>query len=201
MGASNIQAIFRQPSSLSFEFMQLRIAEKVKGLPARDAALLGLDDSGAGTLNQSKTGVTGNGRIWHILHGIYIKKLTEKSAADCLTAKFVYEFSEQLKTCPQSNSKQSNSKETVMGLYDFLQTYQFAASTITLVGPKILQHSSDIAKTFWEYDAAFMTLMQGLPRLVCRKGWAARDRTLEATKEWLAAASAAPTVEKDVDWD
>ncbi|KAK1635793.1 cytochrome P450 [Colletotrichum phormii] len=196
MGASNIQAIFRQSSSLSFEFMQLRIAHKVKGLPASDAALLGMDDSGAGTLNQSETGVAGKGRIWHILHGIYLKNLTEKSAVDFLTAKFVFEFSEQLKTCPEGASAPA-----VVGLYDFLQTYQFAASTITLVGPRILQKGSLEAKTFWDYDAAFMTLMQGLPKLVCRKGWAARDRTLEATKDWLAAATAGCPRDSDADWE
>ncbi|KAK1980437.1 cytochrome P450 [Colletotrichum cereale] len=196
MGAANIQAIFRQSSSLSFEFMQLRIANKVKGLPKSDTALLAKDDSGAGTFNQSETGVAGEARIWHTLHGIYLKNLTEKTAVDYLTTKFVYEFSNQLRACPQINSE-----GTVVGLYDFLQTYQFAASTITLVGPRILKHSSLVAKTFWEYDAAFMTLMQGMPRFVCRDGWAARDRTLEATKDWLAAATAAGPADKDLDWD
>lgn len=196
MGASNIQSIFRQSSSLSFEFMQLRIAHKVKGLPASDVDLLAMDDSGAGTLNQSETGVNGKARIWHSLHGIYLKNLAEKSAVDGLTAKFVYEFSEQLRNCPQNDTN-----TTAVGIYDFLQTYQFAASTITLVGPRILEHNSLEAKTFWDYDAAFMTLMQGLPRFMCRKGWAARDRTLQATKEWLAAATAACPTDKDLNWD
>ncbi|GJC87677.1 cholesterol 7-alpha-monooxygenase [Colletotrichum liriopes] len=46
-----------------------------------------------------------------------------------------------------------------------------------------------------------MTLMQGMPRFMCRDGWAARDRTLEATKDWLAAATAADPADKDLDWD
>lgn len=197
MGADNIQSIFRQSKHLSFEFMQLRIAHKVKGLPAADAAKLGMDDSGTGTVSLSET-TTGDARIWHKLHSIYLKNLTEKTAVDYLTGKFVFEFSEQLKAVPWESA--------TMGLYDFLQKYQFNASTITLVGPRILRHDPQFARTFWEYDAAFMTLLQGLPKFMCPKGWAARDRTLEATKEWLAAATAAaehtaPSGGADVDWD
>ncbi|KAK8040055.1 hypothetical protein PG993_008466 [Apiospora rasikravindrae] len=203
-GAENVQAIFRNSRSLSFEFMQLRIAEKVKGLPQSDKAKLGLDDSGSGSvpLNEQR----GDERIWHNLHSIYLKNLTERSAVDFLTHKFVAEFAKQLDALPWTQS--------TTGLYAFLQRYQFNASTITLVGPRILDYgkgSDDKAEnqlqfsgTFWEYDAAFMTLMQGMPRFMCRKGWAARDRTLEATRMWLREATEAASKEgKDADpeWD
>ncbi|KAK8093496.1 cytochrome P450 [Apiospora hydei] len=205
-GAENVQAIFRNSRSLSFEFMQLRIAEKVKGLPQSDKLKLGLDDSGSGSvpLNDQR----GDERIWHNLHSIYLKNLTERSAVDFLTHKFAAEFAKQLDSLPWAQS--------TTGLYAFLQRYQFNASTITLVGPRILNYGKDaenkaenqlqFSGTFWEYDAAFMTLMQGMPRFMCRKGWAARDRTLEATKVWLreateASEAATAASDKDPEWD
>ncbi|KAK7920062.1 hypothetical protein PG985_008084 [Apiospora marii] len=204
-GAENIQAIFRNSRSLSFEHMQLRIAEKVKGLPPSDTAKLGLDDSGSGSvpLNDQR----GDERIWHNLHGIYLKNLTERSAVDFLTRKFVQEFAKQLDSLSWT--------QNTTGLYSFLQEYQFNASTITLAGPRILNYGKDsmnkqqkqvkFSDTFWEYDAAFMTLMQGMPRFLCRKGWAARDRTLEATKMWLReateAAETAQNKDADPEWD
>ncbi|PGH00652.1 hypothetical protein AJ80_09142 [Polytolypa hystricis UAMH7299] len=196
MGADNIQSVFRYSRQLSFEFMQLRIAEKVKGLPAHDAQQLGADDSGTGSAPLSN--ITENGRIWHKLHAIYLKNLTEKKAVDFLTDKFVSEFSKQLQSVPWQYE--------TMGLLGFLQKYQFNASTTTLVGPRILDFSPQFVNNFWDYDAAFMTLMQGMPRFMRRGGWAARDRCLEATKEWLAAATENSgrsniTPDDDPDWD
>ncbi|KAK8086049.1 Cholesterol 7-alpha-monooxygenase [Apiospora phragmitis] len=191
--------------------MQLRIAEKVKGLPQGDKVKLGLDDSGSGSvpLNDQR----GDERIWHNLHSIYLKNLTERGAVDFLTHKFAEEFAKQLDSLPWM--------QTTTGLYAFLQQYQFNASTITLVGPRILNYGKDSANkaenqlrfsgTFWEYDTAFMTLMQGMPRFMCRQGWAARDRTLEATKMWLREATEAADIaasstnkedkDADPDWD
>lgn len=193
MGADNIQSIFRHSKKLSFECMQLRIAEKVKGLPASDARRLGLDDSGTGSVPLSN--IPDNGRIWRKLHAIYLKNLTEKRAVDFLTKKFVFEFSKQLQSVPWQSE--------TMGLYGFLQKYQFKASTTTLVGPRILEFSPQFCDSFWDYDAAFMTLMQGMPKFMHRGGWAARDRCLEATKEWLASATEKSKIpcDDDLDWD
>lgn len=209
IGADNIQAIFRHSRNLSFEFMQLRIAHKVKGLPLADAAKLGLDDSGTGAVPLS--GLAGDARIWHKLHSIYLSNLTERSSVDFLTSKFVEQFAKQLESVPWALDSDSGTTST--GIYAFLQKYQFNASTTTLVGPRILKleqeshdahHQMKFAGTFWEYDAAFMTLLQGMPRFMCRKGWAARDRTLEATRAWLrdaTLAAASATGNTDADWD
>ena len=193
LGSDNIQTVFRHSNQLSFEFMQIRVAEKVKGLPASDAQRLGLDQSSSGSVPLTNT--TENGRIWHKLHAIYLKNLTERKAVDFLTNKFVLEFSKQLQSVPWSSE--------TMGIYEFLRKYQFNASTTALVGPRILEFSPKFAGNFWDYDAAFMTLMQGMPKFMCRQGWAARDRCLEATKEWLASASKRANIASDDDpeWD
>ncbi|KAI1144972.1 cytochrome P450 [Nemania diffusa] len=208
MGADNIQAIFKNSRHLSFEFMQLRIAQMVKGLPLTDAEKLGLDDSGTGSVPLSD--LPQEARIWHKLHGIYLSNLTERSAVDFLTNKFVEEFSKQLESVPWACGNDLTSTST--GIYAFLQQFQFNASTVTLVGPRILRLGKQVsdrhrqipfASTFWEYDAAFMTLLQGMPRFMCRKGWAARDHTLEVTKAWLREATEAATSmpDTDADWD
>ncbi|KAI9743465.1 MAG: hypothetical protein M1818_002777 [Claussenomyces sp. TS43310] len=196
MGADNIQAIFRNSKHLSFEFMQLRIAQKVKGLPAKDALKLGVDDSGTGST--PLVDIPSDARIWHKLHGIYLSNLTEMTTVNFLTNKFVAEFSDQLDLVPSGRT-------LTLPIYDFLQFFQFTASTNTLVGPRILESNPNFIRAFWDYDAAFMTLLQGAPRFWARKGWDARDQCLRATKEWLASATsnldADLTAKEDPDWE
>ena len=195
MGADNIQAIFRNSKHLSFEFMQIRIAQKVKGLPAEDASKLSVDVSGTGSKALVET--PADARIWHNLHSIYLSNLTEPNAVNFLTSKFISEFSKQLDHIPFGESR-------TLPIYAFLQQNMFTASTTTLAGPQILKHSTFV-RAFWDYDAAFMTLMQGTPRFIYRKGWEARDQCLEATKKWLASARANvnwETVSRDnPDWE
>jgi len=175
-GADNIQTVFRNSKDLSFEFMQLRVAEKVKGLPAQDAATLGADDSGTGAIPLSS--MPEDARIWRRLHNIYSENLTHGKAVNFLTGKFISEFSGRLDQMPSN-------QWTTTPIYAFLQDEMFTASTITLAGPQILKSNPDFAKYFWDYDAAFMTLLQGAPRFLCRRKWEARDKCLEATKQWL----------------
>ncbi|KAK6827835.1 hypothetical protein PG987_011176 [Apiospora arundinis] len=175
-GPENVQTLFRNSKDLTFEFMQLRVAQLVKGLPASDANMLRADDSG--TLAVPMSPVPADRRIWRQLHAIYGENLAHGSAVNSLTERFINEFRLQL-------GKESAGQWKTTQIYALLQDKMFTASTLTLVGPRILDSNVGFAKTFWKYDAGFMRLLLGTPRFACREAWDARDQCLEATKRWL----------------
>lgn len=175
-GAHNVQTIFRNSKDLTFEEFALRVAQKVKRLPVDDAALLAADKSGSAT--RPLTDVTSTPRIWRKFHEIYEKNLTGSKAVSSLTDRFVDEFARQIKTSSKSSWKD-------VKINDMLQDIMLAASTITLAGPALFELDPHFTKHFWEYDEAFMSLLYGLPRFLCRKGWDARDHCLESVKSYL----------------
>lgn len=184
-GADNVQTLFRKSRDLTFEFMQLRVAQTVKKLPSQDAAKLGADTSGtfAAPLNP----VPEQQRIWRQLHNIYAENLAHGDAVNGLTKMFIREYSLELDEFQADEGKATQ-------IYAFLQDKMFKASTVTLAGPRYLESSPDLARDFWQYDAGFMKLLLGTPRFACRQAWDARDRCLEATKRWLGDAWA------NIDW-
>jgi hypothetical protein len=175
-GARNVQAIFRNSKDLTFEEFALRVAQKVKRLPARDAAILVADKSGSST--RPMTDTPNSLRIWRKFHEIYENNLTGIGAVSLLTDRFVNEFVCQIDALPNGGWK--NTK-----INDLLQDAMLTASTRTLAGPALFEIDPDFAKYFWYYDEAFMPLLYGLPRIFCRKGWDARDRALESVKAYL----------------
>jgi hypothetical protein len=70
----------------------------------------------------------------------------------------------------------------------FLRAQMVMATTMALAGPHFIEECPTFARDLWEYDEAFLTLLLGTPRFLCRGGWDARDRLLAATKRWLARA-------------
>ncbi|KAI1842734.1 hypothetical protein JX265_005061 [Neoarthrinium moseri] len=176
-GADNIQTLFRNSKDLTFEFMQIRVAQTVKGLPEQDATRLSIDNSG--TLATPLSPVPEKERIWRQLHNIYAENLAHGRAVDCLTSMFVSEFSRMIDEEPRGKWKRTQ-------VYKLLQDKMFRASTMVLAGPGILESNPGFAKKFWQYDAGFMKLLLGNPRFACRQAWDARDHCLEATKRWLA---------------
>ena len=175
-GAHNVQAVFRNSKDLTFEEFALRVAQKVKRLPARDAAILGADKSGSAA--RPLTDGPNNIRIWRTFHDIYEKNLTGIRAVSLLTNRFVNEFVIQIDTLSVDSVRN-------VKVNDLLQDSMLKASTRTLAGPALFEIAPDFAKHFWDYDEAFMPLLYGLPRYLCRKGWDARDRALEAVKDYL----------------
>ncbi|KAH8896784.1 cytochrome P450 [Thozetella sp. PMI_491] len=195
-GVDNIQTLFRKSRDLTFEFMQLRVAQAVKGLPAQDAAKMGVDNSGTHAV--PLTPVAEEDRIWKRLHHIYLENLSQGRAVDGLTRRFLSEFSQEVEQLPEGEC-------VTTPIYALLQDKMFRASTHTLTGSRILTSNPDFAKHFWEYDAGFMKLLMGTPRFMCRQAWNARDQCLAATKRWLADAWAATDWSamalKDLDWE
>ena len=174
-----MQRIFRSSKDLTFEAFALRVMRNAKRLPRKDAAVVGLDKSGSSTKPLSEC--SDDTRIWRQFHEIFEKNLISNTAVHSMTKRFVEEFQHQI-------NRTMTMDWTTAKINDLLQDIMLRASTQTLAGPGVFEIDPDFGKHFWEYDESFMSLLYGLPRVFCRTGWDARDRSLETVKQYLAKA-------------
>ena len=167
--------------------MALRVIEKGILCPSSDIAKLAKDQSGSGLSALVPT--PDEQRIWRQFHLMYEKHLLSKDAVDKLTLGFLGHFS----TCLDEIC--SSEKWVEVKVHDMLCDSMFKASTTTLVGSKLLGNNPEFVHDFWQWDADFMHLLYGVPRLFLRKGWAARKRCLAAVKSFLEEAEKSSGVE------
>jgi hypothetical protein len=152
------------------------VAQKVKRLPADDAASVGLDKSGSAT--KPLTDCTEESRIWRKFHHIYEKNLIDNKMVHSLSDRFINEFQTQI-------AQVATDEWTTIGIDSLLRHIMFQASTRTLAGQRVFEIDPHFEEHFWKYDNSFMSLLYGFPRFLCREGWDARDRTLETVKQYL----------------
>ncbi|KAF7557880.1 hypothetical protein G7Z17_g254 [Cylindrodendrum hubeiense] len=195
-GTRNVQQIFRCSKELTFEEFALRVAQKVKRLPAKDAALVAKDLSGSS--RQPLTETRDEDRIWRKFHEIYESHLIGSNAVSALTELFINTMIDQLNTI-------STDTPLECGVDEFMKHHMFRASTIALAGQGVFDADPKFAEVFWEYDEDFMTLLYGLPKFLCRRGWDARDKCLETVKTYLGRAweqlDWGACQETDPDWE
>ena len=86
-GTRNVQQVFRCSKELTFEEFALRVAQKVKRLPKKDAALVAKDISGSSRLPLTET--REEDRIWRKFHEIYESHLIGANAVSALTELFI----------------------------------------------------------------------------------------------------------------
>ncbi|MBE3048409.1 hypothetical protein IMZ48_39075 [Candidatus Bathyarchaeota archaeon] len=172
-GGKSVQHVFRSSRDLTFEEFALRVAHKVKGLPAHDTALVARDLSGSSRVPLTTT--TEEERIWRKFHELYESHLIGGGAVSSLTDLFVDNLMEQFRSVGEAEC----------GVDELMKDKMFRASTVALAGPGVFDADPDFAETFWTYDADFMSLLYGLPRFLCRGGWQARDRCLETVRRYL----------------
>ena len=181
-----MQHLFKCSRQLTFEEFALRVAQNVKRLPASDAALVGKDVSGSAVV--SLTATTPDARIWRKFHELYEVHLIGTNAVSSLTNLFIEQLLKQFQVVQAG--------ETItVGVDEFMKRHMFRASTIALAGPKLFETAPELEKDFWDYDQSFMSLLYGLPRFMCRRGYDARDKCLESVKRWLRQGW------QDQDWD
>lgn len=175
-GTRNVQQVFRYSKELTFEEFALRVAQKVKRLPAKDAALVAKDVSGSSRLPLTET--REEDRIWRKFHELYESHLLGSNAVSSLTDLFINTMIDQLNTISTESSLEC-------GVDAFMKHHMFRASTIALAGQGVFDADPEFAETFWEYDEDFMPLLYGLPKFIYQKGWDARDRCLNTVKSYL----------------
>ncbi|KAF5631729.1 cytochrome p450 3a7 [Fusarium sp. NRRL 52700] len=175
-GTRNVQQVFRCSKELTFEEFALRVAQKVKRLPAKDAALVAKDISGSSRLPLTET--REEDRIWRKFHEIYEFHLIGASAVSALTELFIDTMIDELSTVGTQGPIE-------IGIDEFMKHHMFRASTIALAGRKVFDIDPNFADVFWDYDEDFMSLLYGIPKFLCRKGSNARDNCLETVKGYL----------------
>ncbi|KAF5983168.1 cytochrome P450 monooxygenase [Fusarium bulbicola] len=175
-GTRNVQQVFRCSKELTFEEFALRVAQKVKRLPAKDAALVAKDTSGSSRLPLTET--REENRIWRKFHEIYESHLIGANAVSALTELFIDTMIDEL-------SAVTTQGPIEIGIDEFMKHHMFRASTIALAGRKVFDIDPNFADVFWDYDEDFMALLYGIPKFLCRKGSNARDKCLETVKSYL----------------
>ncbi|RKK81088.1 hypothetical protein BFJ69_g4000 [Fusarium oxysporum] len=175
-GTRNVQQVFRCSKELTFEEFALRVAQKVKRLPAKDAALVAKDISGSSRLPLTET--REEDRIWRKFHEIYESHLIGANAVSALTELFIDTMIDELGTAATQGPIE-------IGIDEFMKHHMFRASTIALAGRKVFDIDPNFADVFWDYDEDFMSLLYGIPKFLCRKGSNARDKCLETVKGYL----------------
>ncbi|KAF5710523.1 cytochrome P450 monooxygenase 3A7 [Fusarium mundagurra] len=175
-GTRNVQQVFRCSKELTFEEFALRVAQKVKRLPATDAALVAKDISGSSRLPLTET--REEDRIWRKFHEIYESHLIGSNAVSALTELFIDTMIDELCTVGTQGPIE-------IGIDEFMKHHMFRASTIALAGRKVFDIDPNFADEFWAYDEDFMSLLYGIPKFLCRKGSNARDKCLETVKGYL----------------
>ncbi|KAG4267187.1 hypothetical protein FPRO04_04799 [Fusarium proliferatum] len=175
-GTRNVQQVFRCSKELTFEEFALRVAQKVKRLPAKDAALVAKDISGSSRLPLTET--REEDRIWRKFHEIYESHLIGANAVSALTELFIDTMIDELSTVGTRGPIE-------IGIDEFMKHHMFRASTIALAGRKVFDIDPNFAGVFWNYDEDFMSLLYGIPKFLCRKGSNARDKCLETVKGYL----------------
>ncbi|KAK3315645.1 cytochrome P450 [Apodospora peruviana] len=177
-GSRNIQHVFRCSRDLTFEEFALRVAHKVKRLPAEDVALVAKDLSGSSRVPLTDVPSEDPSRIWRKFHEIYENHLIGGKAVSFLTDLFVGSLVKEIDSVPDNEWMQC-------GVDEFMKDKMFRASTIALAGPGVFDIDPDFTKNFWDYDHDFMSMLYGLPKFLCRKGCDARDSCLETTRRYL----------------
>ena len=175
-GSRNVQQVFRCSRELTFEEFALRVAQKVKRLPKKDADLVGKDISGSARLPLCET--RDEDRIWRKFHEIYESHLLGSGAVSALTDLFINTMIDEFDTIGTGGSFEC-------GVDEFMKHHMFRASTIALAGRGVFDVDPKFSEVFWDYDNEFMSLLYGLPKILCRKGWNARDKCLETVRSYL----------------
>ncbi|KAF5558266.1 cytochrome p450 3a7 [Fusarium napiforme] len=175
-GTRNVQQVFRCSKELTFEEFALRVAQKVKRLPPKDAALVAKDISGSSRLPLTET--REEDRIWRKFHEIYESHLIGANAVSALTELFIDTMIDELSTVGTQGPIE-------IGIDELMKHHMFRASTIALAGRKVFDIDPNFADVFWDYDEDFMSLLYGIPKFLCRKGSNARDKCLETVRGYL----------------
>ncbi|KAI9763251.1 MAG: hypothetical protein M1840_000826 [Geoglossum simile] len=179
-GSSNVQKFFRSSKSLIFENFVANVTEMILGMPAADAQILREDSSGRGAVPLGA--VSERGRIWHKIVEISHSNLHDRKSLSLLATRWISKFLQEV----DALHTPSGEEWVEAPIYGFIRGPMLRASVSTILGPRWLEECPTFERDLWAFDGAFLKLLIGAPRFLCRKGWDARKNLLSATKRWLA---------------
>jgi hypothetical protein len=187
-GTRNVQKFFRSSRSFNFENLVILVTEKILGMPAADAKKLAEDDSGRGATPLGEVGE--RGRIWQKLADISHANFNTKESISRLSGRWISEFLRNI----EALSPHSGKEWMEVPIFGFLKKPMLYASASTVMGPRFLEECPTFEEDLWAFDEAFLTLLVGAPRFMCRQGWDGRNRLLTSIRRWLERAW------KEFDW-
>jgi cytochrome P450 len=115
----------------------------------------------------------------HLHEMINNEKLLRSDAVNELTTEFTRVMWDDVsKELPGKGQSQE------VGLYAFLRSLVFKASTVALMGEKMIEVYPELEKEFFEFDNIMLALFFGLPRFVIPESFRIRDRTIAGVLRW-----------------
>ena len=179
-GSSNVQKFFRSSKSLIFENYVANVTEMILGMPTTDANILREDRTGRGIVPLGA--VSERGRIWHNIVETTHSNLHDRASLSWLADRWISEFLKEVETLHPPSSRAWKG----VPIYEFIKGPMLRASVRVIMGPRWLEECPTFEGDIWAFDSAFLKLLIGAPRFICRQGWDARHNLLTATKRWLA---------------
>ena len=198
-GSDNIVTLFRSSRSMSTKPGMLIALKNIFGTSARTIPFYAADDSGMNTRPYPGSKCKPEHRI------IYFQ---QKAAHKHLSGPGLLKMADRyMNTLARQFSQVDLDHEWVEmpDLYHFLQMQIARASIEAMCGEYILRLNPTLVEDFWAFDQSVGTLLKGLPRWMCPREYAARDKLLASVKKWHAFAhqhsDCTKTDAEDPDWD
>lgn len=106
-----------------------------------------------------------------------VEYLMKPERTNELTGDFMQELQRQTSTAFEDGPEE-------IGLYKWLRTTMFRASTIALMGTKVFEVAPNLETLFFQFDQDMLSMFFGLPKLLIRKEYSNRDKTIDALTDW-----------------
>lgn len=180
-GGDILSSMFKSSREMNNKSVLLIALRDQFGMPERDLDIWRRDDSGINTKPaQGFEGWEPERRPYFSQHRD-LHTLLMGIPLDVMTANFVDNYMRQL-----ANKTDISSRDwmEIPDLYDFLRNEMFHAALRALCGEHIFGVCPNFVKEFWEFDSALTYLLRRVPRWLCPKSHAARDRALSSIKRW-----------------
>jgi hypothetical protein len=171
---SAVQALFKAKPTTRELFNQ-QVVSRSFGLSKQDVARVhGLDESG-----KRKDFEKADLDPVHMHEMINSDKLLKSDAVNELTKEFTRVFRDEVR---EGLAGKEQTHE--VGLYAFIRPLVFKASTIALMGDKILEAYPELEDDFFEHDNVVIPLFFGLPRMFIPEAFRIRDKVIGGVLRW-----------------
>jgi Cytochrome P450 len=106
--------------------------------------------------------------------------LVKTEAVNELTKEFTYRLGSDL----DSDERLINGKVLEIGILEWVRGHMFNASTIALMGQRILEIYPGFTTDFWGYDRAMLSMFFGLPRIASPQSYEAFETCMKGLTKW-----------------
>lgn len=178
LSAAAVEAMFQSTKYISCERFVRMVIHHGFGMPLEDVNKI--------LKKYPKTSGTGQesfkGKAMFSQDPIFQKYLISQDAVNVLTTKFIEVFKGALAddlTIP------TKSEMTTVDLFAWLRGRMFIGTTTSIFGSYILEVYPNLADDFFTFDAGFLKVVYGTPKLLAGDVYPALKRCLKGTERWL----------------